>query len=109
MFNIKITISRSDNSIPFWYETEYYQTIRQELIDKFYFPFLLDGTIINHDQTDSPLYNDLVFTRVTTFIDEKSKNNYLTLFNDRFTDYESNRANYCAEHNHTLTIEYSGL
>jgi hypothetical protein len=108
MFNIIITISRPNYTIPFWYETEYYQTIRPELLDEFYFPSLVDGTIIYHDQTDSP-HNDLVYTRVTTFIDEKARNNFLTLFNERFPDYESNRSNYCAEHNHTLTIEYSDL
>jgi hypothetical protein len=108
MITTTITINRPDDSIPFWYETEYYQTIRPELMDDFYFPFLEDGTIIYSEQTDSP-HTELVYTRVTVFRDEEAKNNFLTLFNDRFTDYESNRANYCAEHNHTLTIEYSAL
>jgi hypothetical protein len=109
MSTITVTISRPDDSIPFWYETEYYQTIRPELLDDFYFPSLADGTIIYSDnQTDSPNI-ELVHTRVTVFRDEEAKNNYLTLFYERFPDYESNRSNYCAEHNHTLTIEYSDL
>jgi hypothetical protein len=101
-YTITVTIERPNTNVDFWYDAEYYQTSRLEVIKMFDEAVFITQTIIDFNK--DMLSNQLKLTRITVFKDEESKNIFMTEFENKFTDYVLNRQTYCSDNGHVLTI-----
>lgn len=98
---VTVTIKRPNIYSNFWYEAEYYQANRLEILA------LFNESIDNQQILD--FYEDesedqLIYTRVTVFKDSESKNIFMDEYRKNLPDYEVNRQTYCLDNEHILTI-----
>ena len=99
---ITVTITRPNINSNFWYDTNYYQTIRPEVQTIFNEAIGNSQLIIDFNSDKS---NDqLTYTRVTVFRDIASKDIFMDEYNNKFPNYEVNRQSYCLNNGHILTI-----
>jgi hypothetical protein len=98
---VTVTIKRPNIYSNFWYESEYYQSIRLEVLTLFN-KAVDNQQILDFYQNESS--DQLVFTRFTIFKDEESKITFMNEFDKKFTEYDINRQTYCSDNEHNLTI-----
>jgi hypothetical protein len=102
MLSITVTITRTDDSVPFWYDSEYYNDIRENVRNNHYLPAVNDGSLVYFNKIIS--VNGLELTRFIVFKDEAAKDAYLESFYIAFPDFIENRQQYCDDNSHVMTI-----
>ena len=98
---VTVTIKRPNIYSNFWYEAEYYQANRLEIVT------LFNESIDNQqilDFYEDESFDQLIYTRSTVFKDEESKNTFMNIFDKKFTEYSINRETYCSDNEHILII-----
>lgn len=98
---VTVTIKRPNIYSDFWYESEYYQSNRPEIIALF--NEAMDNQQILDFYHNEPA-GQLTYSRVTVFKDEESKNTFMNIFDKKFTEYSINRETYCSDNEHILII-----